>query len=233
MVRPLFLFPAKAKNGIIQSGIAMKTTPNYYENPRNDITGLIPEDAVCILDVGCGTGNLGAAIKRARDSHIEVVGIEINQEAAEKARGKLDKVITGNVETLSLPFPRGYFDVLVYGDVLEHMVDPWGILKRHGELLKAEGLVIASIPNVAHYRVIKMLKKKEWRYQDAGILDSTHIRFFTIKSIKRMFDDAGFRIECVSHNICGSKVKKKINQIFKNCLIDSLAEQYIITARKI
>jgi len=211
----------------------MKTTPNYYENPRNDITGLIPADARRILDVGCGTGNLGAAIKGSRGGSIEVVGIEIDPDAASKAKGKLDKVIEGNVETSGLPFPGGYFDVIIYGDVLEHLIDPWGTLKKHREFLKSKGLVIASIPNVAHYRVIKMLKKKEWRYQDAGILDSTHIRFFTIKSISRMFVEAGFRIESVSHNICGSKIKKKLNQIFKNCLIDSLAEQYIIAARKV
>jgi len=210
----------------------MKTTPNYYENPRNDITGLIPADARRILDVGCGTGNLGAAIKGSRGGSIEVVGIEIDPDAASKAKGKLDKVIEGNVETSGLPFPGGYFDVIIYGDVLEHLIDPWGTLKKHREFLKSKGLVIASIPNVAHYRVIKMLKKKEWRYQDAGILDSTHIRFFTIKSISRMFVEAGFSIESVSHNICGSKIKKKLNQIFKNCLIDSLAEQYIIAARK-
>ncbi len=211
----------------------MKTTPNYYENPRSDITGLIPANARHILDVGCGTGNLGAAIKNSRGGSIEVVGIEINSEAASKAKAKLDRVIEGNVETAALPFSNGYFDAIIYGDVLEHLIDPWGTLKKHREFLKDDGLVIASIPNVAHYRVIKMLKRREWRYQDAGILDSTHIRFFTIKSISRMFSEAGFMIESVSHNICGSKIKKKLNQIFKNCLIDSLAEQYIIAARKI
>ena len=205
----------------------------YYENAREDLIQLIPQGARRVLDVGCGIGNLGAAIKAKRGPSVEVVGVELDIDAAEKARKVLDKVIAGNIETIDLPFEQKYFDCIVYGDVLEHLMDPWALLKRHKAFLKPKGYVLASIPNIAHYRIIKMLKKHEWNYQEAGILDECHIRFFTIKSIKRMFEDAGFNIRAVDYIICGSNVKKTINKIFKNCLIDSIAEEYLITAQKI
>ena len=194
---------------------------------------MIPPGARHILDVGCGVGNLGAAIKKKIDPSIEVIGIELNAEAAEKAGKNLDRVFTGNVEAIELPFEKGYFDCIVYGDVLEHLLYPWKLLKKHRLLLKPGGYVVASIPNVAHYRIIKGLRRREWNYQEAGILDETHLRFFTIKTIRKMFQDAGFKIMAVDYAICGSKVKKAINRIFKNCIIDSIAEQYLIAAQKV
>ena len=211
----------------------MTKVDSYYASQRDELIGLVPAGARRILDVGCGIGNLGAALKRQRGASLEIVGIEVNAVSAEKAKGNIDKVIAGNAETADLPFERGYFDCIIYGDVLEHLMDPWALLKRHKAFLKPKGYVLASIPNIAHYRIIKMLKKHEWNYQEAGILDECHIRFFTIKSIKRMFEDAGFNIRAVDYIICGSNVKKTINKIFKNCLIDSIAEEYIITAQKI
>ncbi|MDD5136469.1 MAG: class I SAM-dependent methyltransferase, partial [Candidatus Omnitrophica bacterium] len=170
--------------------------------------------------------------KSQRGPSIEIAGIELDADAAQEAGKHLDKVITGDVETTELPFSQGYFDCIVYGDILEHLVDPWALLEKHKKYLKPKGYIVASIPNIAHYKTVKMLRRYEWNYEDAGILDRSHLRFFTIKSIRKMFADAGFDIIAVDHAIRASKMKKRINKVFKNCLINSIAEQYLVIAQK-
>jgi len=204
----------------------------YYAGRRDDLIEFIPEDARRILEVGCGMGLTGRAIKAQRKAHIEVTGIEIEPGPAEKAKANIDRVIVGNVETLELPFEREYFDCILYGDVLEHLLNPWGLLAKHEKFLKQSGCVIASIPNVAHYRTIKMLRKKEWNYQGRGVLDKAHLRFFTKKSIKDMFEKAKLDIVKISYKTSASNVKKFLNKIFFGALLDDITEQYIVVARK-
>jgi len=211
----------------------MKTNkPEYYSSIRNDILRLVPQGITRVLEVGCGTGATGRAIKERAGYPVEVTGIEIEPEMAEKAKGNIDNVIAGNVEIIGLPFDKGYFDCLIYGDVLEHLVDPWKLLARHCALLKEGGFVVASIPNIAHYRTIKMLFRKEWNYEETGIFDRTHLRFFTIKGIKEMFGNAGLEIIKIEYNISASKSKKFLNKILLGILSDHIVEQYIILARK-
>ncbi len=205
----------------------------YYENPRIELIGFIPDDARRVLDVGCSAGAMGAAIKKTKGPGVEVVGIELNPEVAGKAMESLDKVIIGDVEKISLPFEKGYFDCIIYGDSLEHLVDPWGVVARHVQCLKSGGWVIASIPNIAHYRIIKMLRRKEWSYARSGILDENHLRFFTINSIKEMFGRSGLEIRKVERIIGASKVKKALNRLFNNFFVDDITEQYLIAAVKV
>jgi len=210
----------------------MNKEAKYYEGAREDLIKFIKEGTSRILDVGCGVGAAGAAIKKSMGSRVEVVGIELDPDIAEKAKDNIDQVIVGNAEQIMLPFEKGYFDAIIYGDILEHFTDPWSLLKMHGEFLKKGGQVVASIPNVAHYRIIKMLKRQEWDYKNSGVLDRSHYRFFTLKSAKRMFEDAGFRIVEIENKIAASKSRKIINSIFCNRLLDSITEQYIIVAQK-
>lgn len=203
----------------------------YYDNKRADLIKFIPRDAKRILDVGCGTGAMGEAIKKARGKDIEIVGIEVNPAVTCEREG-IDKVIIGNVEEGRLAFDTEYFDCIVYGDILEHLVNPWELVKKHCKILKLNGRVIASIPNIAHYRVIKMLRNGEWNYQDAGIMDKSHIRFFTLKSMKDMFKKADLDIVKVENKIGASKARKIISKIFINRFLDAITEQYIIVAKK-
>ncbi|HPM42375.1 MAG TPA: class I SAM-dependent methyltransferase [Candidatus Omnitrophota bacterium] len=204
----------------------------YYENKRTDLIKFVPQGAVRVLEIGCGTGQTGAEIKRLRGPGTTVVGVELFPDAALKAHEVLDAVFTGDVEKIELPFKKHYFDCVIYGDVLEHLMDPWRILEKHQEMLKPGGIMIASIPNIAHYRIVRMLKKKEWNYQDSGIMDVTHIRFFALKNIYSMFERAGLKVDKIEHIVSASRVKKLLNKILFNALIDDITEQYIVIARK-
>jgi len=204
----------------------------YYWAMGGDILEFIPKDAKRILDVGCGLGLTGRTIKERMGKAVEVTGIEIEPGIAEKAKENLDTVFAGNAETTTLPFGDNYFDCIIYGDVLEHFIDPWGVLKKHAKLLKPGGVVIARIPNIAHYRTIKMLFRKEWKYEDRGILDNTHLRFFAIKSIRDMFKSSGFGITGIRRIVSASKSKKFLNKILFGAILDYITEQYIVAAQK-
>jgi 2-polyprenyl-3-methyl-5-hydroxy-6-metoxy-1,4-benzoquinol methylase len=168
----------------------------YYSEPRLDIQALIDASGKRILDVGCAAGEFGGALKRAGAA--EVVGIECVPEAAALAREKLDCVFVGDVQSLRPPLDEGSFDYIIFADVLEHTVDPWTMLATYRRYLKPDGRVIASIPNVRFYAIIGRLIFNAWGYRESGILDSTHLRFFTWPTIKEMFERAGLRIEHAS-----------------------------------
>lgn len=206
--------------------------PKYYANKRLDLIKFVPQGTVRVIEVGCGTGATGAEIKRQRAGDSVVIGVELNPQAAAQARRVLDTVFAGDVERLDLPFPKNHFDCIIYGDVLEHLLDPWGLLARHKELLKPGGLVIASIPNAGHYRIVRMLKRKEWSYAESGIMDVTHLRFFAVKSIYDMFSRADLEIAKMEHIVSASRIRKILNRLLSDALIDDITEQYIVVARK-
>ncbi|MGA2191999.1 MAG: class I SAM-dependent methyltransferase [Nitrospirota bacterium] len=153
------------------------------------IISLIPAGSR-VLDVGCDTGNLGMAIK-ARGSSVD--GIEMDHEAAEEAAKKLDRVTCGSIEEEGINF-NGPYDYIVFADVLEHLVHPEAVLERIKPLLKKKGMVIASLPNVANFRVRLGLLAGRFEYTETGILDRTHLRFFTRKTGERLFIKSGYRL---------------------------------------
>ncbi|MEA3305807.1 MAG: class I SAM-dependent methyltransferase [Candidatus Omnitrophota bacterium] len=201
----------------------------YYENDRKDIIALLPNEVKRVLNVGCGFGLMGKRLGEERG--IEVVGIENQEEAAGIARANINKLIVGDVENLKLPFEKGYFDCLIYGEILEHLKDPWKVLNKHTYYLKKDGWCIASIPNIAHYSIIKGLLSNKWEYKPSGILDKTHLRFFTIEGIRKMFKDAGYTIEEEKKYIRASKSKKLLNKLLLGRINHLLIEQYLIKGR--
>ncbi|MCL1925808.1 MAG: class I SAM-dependent methyltransferase [Syntrophorhabdaceae bacterium] len=172
---------------------------SYYRQSRPDIEAMIPVRALRILDIGCGEGVLGRNLLKKRA--IEVVGIEADPAAAEAARKNLTRVLHGDAETMDFPFEDGYFDCVVLADVLEHMRDPLSILKKAKRCLSGSGVVVASIPNVRFIGVLNLLVEGRWEYRDEGILDRTHLRFFTRKEMEILFCDAGFELEKVFENM--------------------------------
>jgi len=214
-----------------------------YIGSRSDILNLVPPDCQKILDIGCSIGTLGAQIKDSR-SDAEVVGIELDKEMAEKATGKLDKVIVGNIEDMVLTdhFKQNQFDCIIFGDILEHLVDPWTVLREMTLYLKPDGKVIASMPNVRHYSSIyHLMFKGDWPYRDRGIHDRTHLRFFTKKNILELFHSADLQVSEIfpHYRIFENPFNlnyflRKLNQYSRYFAIpllrDFLAFQYLIVA---
>lgn len=143
-----------------------------------------------VLDLGCATGYLAEAL-RARDCRVS--GVEYVAEAAEKARPFLDRLVVGDLNELDLvaEFGAASFDVLVFGDVLEHLADPETVLRAAVPLLRPGGSVVISVPNVTHGSLRLALLQGRWRYTDTGLLDRTHIRFFTRTSLLELLHAAG------------------------------------------
>jgi radical SAM superfamily enzyme YgiQ (UPF0313 family)/2-polyprenyl-3-methyl-5-hydroxy-6-metoxy-1,4-benzoquinol methylase len=155
--------------------------PLYFRHVRPEIASAVPPDALSILDIGCGVGMLGKALKSDRAGR-RVVGIEMNPAAARAAGETLDEVYTADVEQFSPPFARGEFDCVVFADILEHMKDPWALVRHYTSFLAPGGTFVASIPNVRFLGLIGDLAERgTWKYGDEGILDRTHLRFFTKK----------------------------------------------------
>ena len=162
--------------------------------PRTDLLPLIPATAQRVLDVGCGPGLTGAALL-ARGTP-EVWGLERDAALAAQARTRLTNVVSADADANEeAGLPKGYFDVLLYADVLEHMLDPWTTLQRHRELLSAGGRIVASIPNVRHFRVVApLVLRARWTYTDEGLLSVGHVRFFTTRTMRQLIHEAGYRI---------------------------------------
>ncbi|MGD8777575.1 MAG: glycosyltransferase [Ignavibacteria bacterium] len=168
----------------------------YYEYNRPEVQKLVNPNSKKILDVGCGSGVMAFELKEKLNA--EVWGIEPVEKAAKKAETKLDKVISGSIESALDKLPDNYFDSIIFADVLEHLVDPKEIIESIKLKLKSKGEIVTSIPNVRHWTMIKKLIEGDWRYEDAGILDKTHLRFFTIDTAIELFSKCGFNVEELS-----------------------------------
>ena len=210
----------------------MRKIEEYYATIQHEVVELVPDGIEHILEFGCGTGLTGRAIKNKSKNKIEVIGVEIEPDIAEKAKKNIDKVINDDAEKVELPYDREYFDCIIYANILEHLVYPEKLIIKNCKFLKQNGYVIAVIPNIAHYRTIKMLLRKEWNYQDRGIMDDTHLRFFAFKNIKALFNKANLKIIKIVKKISASKQKKIINKIFFGIITDYLTEEYIVLAQK-
>lgn len=203
----------------------------YFFNVRHDLIRLIPPQAERILEVGCAGGQTGKALREK--GFQEIIGIEVNEEVAKIGRPHYDQLIIGDIEKINLPFEKDHFDCILYGDVLEHLINPWQVLKGHRAFLKKGGAIICSIPNIKHYRIIKKLVfKGKWEYTEDGIMDRTHLRFFTLDSIRTMLDEAGFEIKDLIKPPSGTSWLKWVNRILGGRLINFLVRQYIVVALK-
>lgn len=173
----------------------------YYLHARPEVLELVPRTACKVLDVGCGAGGLSANLK-ARQS-VEVHGVELVEKAAEHALNHMDRVWNSTIEEALPKLPDGYYDCIVIADVLEHLLDPWTVLADLKKKLAADGKLISSIPNIQNWGVLSELIQGKWDYRSEGILDRTHLRFFTRKSVQELFWNAGLRITNLSTTVSG------------------------------
>jgi len=153
---------------------------------------MVPEGSK-VLDFGCSSGNFGAALIRLRKCKVD--GLEIDPDDAKQARKKLGKVYQVNIEHEDDKQIDRDYDVIYFGDVIEHLVDPIAVLKKVRTYLSPKGVVIFSIPNMGHIGVRLALLKGDFDYTETGLLDKTHLHFYTLKEIKRVFAEAGYNIE--------------------------------------
>src|SRR6266851_2268425 len=163
---------------------------NPYES-SGLLMSMIPEGAR-VLDIGCGTGSITSMIRDLR--HADVIGIEPHRERAKKAEDKGITVING-IYTADISKKYGTFDVILFADILEHLDNPIELLEQTKSALATNGRVLASIPNVAHWSVRLRLLAVNFDYKPTGIMDATHLRWFTRKGVRRLFDGAGYDIE--------------------------------------
>jgi 2-polyprenyl-3-methyl-5-hydroxy-6-metoxy-1,4-benzoquinol methylase len=170
----------------------LSKTTSYYKSERGEMLSFLPESSKKILDIGCGAGIFGSQLI-ANDR--EIWGIEPDSNSALLASEKLFKVLTGKIEDILSDLPDNYFDAIFFNDVLEHLIDPWNIIQKIKAKLTENGKLICSIPNVRYIRNLgHLLVDRDWEYEDKGIRDSTHLRFFTKKSIKKFVTSCGYEI---------------------------------------
>lgn len=164
------------------------TTYGAAANP--DLLARIPLDARLILDVGCGAGGLGAAFRR-RNPATRLIGIEPDPALAAHAARHYDEVHGTDIETTAPPVAQGSLDAMIFGDVLEHLRDPWAVLRRDAVLLAPEGVLLVCVPNIEHWSFVARLLSGQWRYEEMGLFDRTHLRWFTRDAMKAALEQAG------------------------------------------
>jgi SAM-dependent methyltransferase len=218
--------------GRARSGAAVQPqgrAAGYYDQERPEVAALVPPQCRRVLEVGCACGGLGQILK-ARGHH--VTGIELVPEAAAEARRRLDRVLTGDVETDGFPFPPDSFDAVVFADVLEHLVDPWRVLREAAGVLAPGGAVVASIPNLQNGAVLWRLVRGKWEYRERGITDIGHLRFFTLGTIRGLFAQAGLSVVYV-----GRRYRRSAWRVLA-CLLTAgkasafFTRQYLVVGRK-
>lgn len=206
----------------------------YFDHARREIEPLLPAHATHVLEVGCGTG---ATLQWLKDSGrcAHTTGIEVFAEAAAIARQRVDTLHRGDAEKLvQQAFEPESFDLVLCLDVLEHLVDPWALVMRIQGLLRPGGLLVASIPNVRHVRVVlPLLLAGRWRYEESGILDATHLRFFTRSSALALVTPPGMQLTQWQRRLPPAMTKSGVaNLLTLTLLRDLFTMSYLVAAQK-
>ncbi|QEK12494.1 methyltransferase domain-containing protein [Crassaminicella thermophila] len=212
----------------------------YFSFIRNEIIDLIDKPKyqnINVLEIGCACGATLLQIKNIY-KNANLYGIELNEKAAEIAN-TFANIVVGNVENYNFHYEEEYFDYIIFADVLEHLYNPWNVLKNIRKYLKKDGIILASIPNIMHYSIIKNLLNGNWRYENSGLLDKTHIRFFTLNEINNMFATANYKIETITGSILQQsehdmKFINSLNTITGKDMTEQYEfYQYFVKAKKI
>jgi len=204
---------------------------HYYESVREDMLKYIPSSTKTSLEFGCGCGGFSALLKEKFGA--ESWAVEIERAAAQEAAKKLDRVINADANESLNDIPENYFDCIILFDILEHLVDPYSLLCALKTKLAHNGVIIASIPNIRYYRAfVDLVIHGNWDYKDHGILDKTHLRFFTYKSIVKMFDQLDCEIlELEGIHPTSSRTFKLLNMILLNSLSDVRYKHFVAVVR--
>lgn len=206
----------------------------YHGKLRLEILHLLPGGISSLLDIGCGNGLTAEYIKTNNHAN-RVDGIEINPEAYKIAQTKLDSVyrIDLNQGNNPLSVITGKYDCILLLDILEHLIDPQKVLNSCKNILDDSGCVIISLPNIRHYTVLMpLIFKNDWEYTEEGILDKTHLRFFTLKSAIKLIESAGFKVVKYSKNHSYYRGFKILNLLLLGLLSTFSTSQLIFKCTK-
>jgi 2-polyprenyl-3-methyl-5-hydroxy-6-metoxy-1,4-benzoquinol methylase len=177
---------------------------HYHDYVNEAVLHAIEGTPRAILDLGCAGGMLGLRLKE-RFPGARVVGVEAGRAAAELAATRLDQVIHARIESCDFTahgIAPGSIDLVIAADVLEHLANPWGALQRVRACLAPDARLVASIPNVRNLQVVtSLLLNGRWEYAERGLLDVTHLRFFTFEEIRTLFASTGYALESFLINI--------------------------------
>jgi 2-polyprenyl-3-methyl-5-hydroxy-6-metoxy-1,4-benzoquinol methylase len=201
---------------------------SYYENTRPDIVAGLPRPLGASLDVGCGVGNVGAGLRDAGATR--VVGIEIVERQAERARAVLDRVVAAPVEAALDELGDERFDTILCLDVLEHLVDPAAVLRRLRDVAAAGARLQVSVPNARHLSLVwDLVVRGSFNYTEQGHRDNTHLRWFTRSDIVATVEAAGWRVERVSHPVL--QRTKTLDRLTRGRSTEFTVGQWYVLAR--
>ncbi|MEL7048377.1 MAG: class I SAM-dependent methyltransferase [Pseudomonadota bacterium] len=214
------------------SGAYAEKDTAYFSGARTDFVSCLPADGGSrVLEVGCGTGATGAyALAQGRASYY--AGVELFPSAAVEAEAVLSDVIVGDVETLQFDWQPANFDALFLSEVMEHLREPAAVLEKLNRYLRPGALVLASSPNISHWRVIRELAKGRFPQEDRGVFDRTHLRWFTPESYCALFERAGFVVEWAGPVTPPSWRTRLISRLTGGALDHLFMTQVCLIARK-
>jgi 2-polyprenyl-3-methyl-5-hydroxy-6-metoxy-1,4-benzoquinol methylase len=204
--------------------------PEYYGLARLDVLRFLEPPLGRVLDVGCGAGGNAKALRERGAT--EIVGIEIHEPSAEKAREVFDIVLAGAVED-QLDNLTGTFDTILNYDVLEHLADPHSVVKRLRDIAAPNARLHVSLPNARHWSLMRdLVVRGSFGYTKSGHRDSTHLQWFTVADASRMLEDAGWHVERVDHQEL-HQVSKLAERITRGLTAEFLVYQWAILARAV
>lgn len=210
----------------------------YFSSVRDDLIGLIPKSCgECnILEIGCGNGATLHKLKQLGVAKT-TTGVELFP-TKDNYYSVIDHIFLENVESILFPSAMyNSFDVVIMGDVIEHLVDPWSALKKVSNLLKSDGLILLSIPNIRYYLALKsIIINGDFKYEETGILDKTHLRFFCRKNVLELLDSAGLKAETITSAFDTETIRSKkyiLDKMTFGMLHDFFIYQFLVVARKI
>lgn len=205
---------------------------SYFSGARVDFVEALPADPkAAILEIGCGNGTTGAlALSAAKCA--TYCGVELSPRAAGGARKRLTEVVVGNIEEIALDWPAATFDALILSEVLEHLVDPWQVMKRLAPLVRPGGLVLVSSPNIAHYSIVLQLLAGRWDLTDRGAMDRTHLRWFTPRTYADLINTSGFKVDTIRPMVPFSPHVRCLTRLFAGSIDHLFMRQIVIHGRK-
>lgn len=220
----------------------IEQTP-VHEAHNAALLSLIPKNASFIVEVGCSSGALAREFKKLATKENRYVGIEIDQKYGDLARRHCDQVIVGNIENFEDKdwSDLSAADCWIFGDTLEHLQDPWSTLKKIRSFIPANGILACCIPNAQHWSLQVKLNVGEFRYEKSGLLDKTHLRWFTRQTILELFKDTGFTVTSLDPLIFDEPLREQFLVLLKRisqragrdpeiASRDALAMQYVLIA---